>query len=207
MTDDLTPCEMTRRPGAIEGRLSLDLDAAPSVVWSHLVESERLGAWLAPGRIEPGVGEGRGHRELALVNVALSGSGTAVKGAHLVDPRTGKPAPRATRTWATAASAAVSDALSTAFFHGSRLASWKTRPIIRLRVASAGASPAIETLPWLGCTSPASTLSKVLFPQPEGPMSDTNDPFGTERSMFWRTSCRPMTTETPLVEMRSSWRI
>lgn len=75
MTDDLTPCEMTRRPGAIEGRLSLDLDAAPSVVWSHLVESERLGAWLAPGRIEPGVG-GRARIDFGQSGVVIDSAVT-----------------------------------------------------------------------------------------------------------------------------------
>lgn len=54
--------------------------------------------------------------EIHLRRRALSGSGTAVKGRHLVDPRTRAPAARTTRTWALAPSAAVSDALSTAFF-------------------------------------------------------------------------------------------
>lgn len=63
-----------------------------------------------------GVGEGRGHREIELNGASLSGSGTAVKGAHLVDPRTGQPARRTQRAWALAPRAAVADALSTAFF-------------------------------------------------------------------------------------------
>lgn len=63
-----------------------------------------------------GVGEGRGHREFPLVNAALSGSGIAVKGSHVMDPRKGSAASRVTRTWALAASGAQSDALSTAFF-------------------------------------------------------------------------------------------
>lgn len=63
-----------------------------------------------------GIGEEPHQRELPLCRAALSGSGTAVKGAHLIDPRTGQPAPRADRTWALAQSAALSDALSTAFF-------------------------------------------------------------------------------------------
>lgn len=69
----------------------------------------------APGWLV-GLGEGASRRELPLVQAALSGSGTAVKGAHLVDPRTRAPAPRARRVWALAPNAAVSDALSTAFF-------------------------------------------------------------------------------------------
>jgi thiamine biosynthesis lipoprotein len=63
-----------------------------------------------------GLGEGAGRREVGLTQVALSGSGIAVKGAHLIDPRTGRPAGRPERAWALAPSAAVADALSTAFF-------------------------------------------------------------------------------------------
>lgn len=65
---------------------------------------------------EVGLGEGRGHRTFPLRAASLSGSGTAVKGAHLIDPRTGKPALRNSRVWAFAPSAAQGDALSTAFF-------------------------------------------------------------------------------------------
>lgn len=63
-----------------------------------------------------GIGEGRAHREFPLANTSLSGSGVAVKGAHLIDPRNQQPAARVTRVWALAQSAAQSDALSTAFF-------------------------------------------------------------------------------------------
>lgn len=63
-----------------------------------------------------GVGEGRGYREIILHSASLSGSGTAVKGSHLIDPRTGAPASRTRRVWALAPTAAQADALSTAFF-------------------------------------------------------------------------------------------
>ncbi len=53
--------------------------------------------------------------ELLLSDRALSGSGTRVRGRHIVDPRTGRPAEGALRAWASCPSAAVSDALSTAF--------------------------------------------------------------------------------------------
>lgn len=53
---------------------------------------------------------------IPLARAALSGSGTAVQGAHLIDPLSGKPAARMTRVWAHAQTAALSDALSTAFF-------------------------------------------------------------------------------------------
>lgn len=58
----------------------------------------------------------RSAPSLSLSHAALSGSGTAVKGPHLIDPRTATPATRRDRTWALAGSAALSDALSTAFF-------------------------------------------------------------------------------------------
>jgi thiamine biosynthesis lipoprotein len=63
-----------------------------------------------------GLGEGTAYRSLMLRDRALSGSGLAVQGAHLMDVRRGQPAQRQLRTWAFAADAASSDALSTAFF-------------------------------------------------------------------------------------------
>jgi thiamine biosynthesis lipoprotein len=62
-----------------------------------------------------GFGEESGRAPVWLKRAALSGSGKAVKGAHVLDPRTGKAAIGHTRTWAQAPSAALSDALSTAF--------------------------------------------------------------------------------------------
>lgn len=73
-----------------------------------------------PGPEEPGwpasLGEGRHERSIPLSNASLSGSGVAVKGAHLIDPRTGLPAGRTSRVWALAPTAAQADALATAFF-------------------------------------------------------------------------------------------
>lgn len=63
-----------------------------------------------------GIGDGPSHHILTLAHEALSGSGIAVKGSHLVDPRAGAPAARTHRTWALAPDAGTSDALSTAFF-------------------------------------------------------------------------------------------
>jgi thiamine biosynthesis lipoprotein len=60
-----------------------------------------------------GLGDNAGYR-LALSHCSLSGSGLAVKGSHILDPRTGNPAQIRNRAWAIAGSAAVSDALSTA---------------------------------------------------------------------------------------------
>jgi thiamine biosynthesis lipoprotein len=52
---------------------------------------------------------------LELRDGALSGSGQLLHGGHIVDPRTGQPADRYRAAWASAPSAALSDALSTAF--------------------------------------------------------------------------------------------
>ena len=58
----------------------------------------------------------KGKREILLQNSALSGSGFHVKGAHIINPRTMRPVPpKADRTWCIAPTAALSDALSTAF--------------------------------------------------------------------------------------------
>jgi thiamine biosynthesis lipoprotein len=54
-------------------------------------------------------------KEFLLKNRALSGSGTEVKGKHITDPRTGDPAKGHLAAWVSHPSAAVSDALSTAF--------------------------------------------------------------------------------------------
>jgi len=54
-------------------------------------------------------------RRTCLKNRAFSGSGTAVKGSHIVDPRAKQPAQGRFRAWAGAPTAALSDALSTAF--------------------------------------------------------------------------------------------
>lgn len=63
-----------------------------------------------------GLGDDPAARSLPLANAALSGSGIAVKGVHLFNPRTATRADRTTRVWALASTAAMSDALSTAFF-------------------------------------------------------------------------------------------
>jgi FAD:protein FMN transferase len=54
-------------------------------------------------------------RRVQLVDRALSGSGTAVKGNHIMDPRIGCPVQNRLRAWAGAPTAALADALSTAF--------------------------------------------------------------------------------------------
>jgi thiamine biosynthesis lipoprotein len=61
-----------------------------------------------------GLGENNSVQRYWLKNVSLSGSGLAVKGKHIFDPRTGQPASRQNRAWALTDIAAESDALSTA---------------------------------------------------------------------------------------------
>ena len=56
-----------------------------------------------------------GWHRILLRNGSVGSSGTAVKGAHILDPRDGTPAQGAFRAWALAPSAAISDALSTAW--------------------------------------------------------------------------------------------
>jgi thiamine biosynthesis lipoprotein len=62
-----------------------------------------------------GLGDDNSSVRYWLKNCSLSGSGLAVKGQHILDPRIGKPAQRQNRAWALAKNAAESDALSTAF--------------------------------------------------------------------------------------------
>jgi thiamine biosynthesis lipoprotein len=63
-------------------------------------------AWNCPGA----------PQKIRLRGGALSGSGVEVKGPHIIDPRDGRPARRHLAAWAFHRSAAVADALSTAFF-------------------------------------------------------------------------------------------
>ncbi len=61
-----------------------------------------------------GLGEDHSPHRIYLSHASWSGSGLAVKGSHILDPRTGRPALRQKRTWVLADTAAESDALSTA---------------------------------------------------------------------------------------------
>ena len=61
-----------------------------------------------------GLGEDNSAQRFFLKHGSLSGSGLAVQGGHILDPRTGQPAQRQQRAWALCNTAAESDALSTA---------------------------------------------------------------------------------------------
>lgn len=60
------------------------------------------------------------RRQVSLQDSAFSASGTALKGAHVIDPKTRLPVQTRRRAWAAAPTAAVADALSTAFLVMSR---------------------------------------------------------------------------------------
>lgn len=105
--------------GAIGKGFALDRMAALLREWdcpSFLLVaggSSVLAGAKPPG--EPGWPCGFGDQlSIPLAHCSLSGSGLAVKGLHIVDPRTGFPPRRRVRTWAIADTAAESDALSTA---------------------------------------------------------------------------------------------
>ena len=72
-----------------------------------------LGSWPVAIRNPERQEETLGSVELR--DRSLSGSGMLLHGRHIIDPRTGRPAQGKHGTWATAPSAAESDALSTAF--------------------------------------------------------------------------------------------
>jgi thiamine biosynthesis lipoprotein len=61
-----------------------------------------------------GLGEDDASERYFLSHASLSGSGLAVKGQHILDPGTGRPALRQRRAWVLADTAAQSDAFSTA---------------------------------------------------------------------------------------------
>ncbi len=61
-----------------------------------------------------GLGDDNARQRLLLAHESLSGSGLAVKGLHIFDPRTGQPSQRQNRAWAVTDNATESDALSTA---------------------------------------------------------------------------------------------
>ena len=110
--------------GAVGKGYALDRMAAQLSEWAIATACLQSGGSTALALAAPagasgwpiGIGDGVTHRLLSLAHVALSGSGIAVQGAHLIDPRTALPSAHITRTWALAPTAALSDALSTAFF-------------------------------------------------------------------------------------------
>jgi thiamine biosynthesis lipoprotein len=106
------------------------LDQLVTVLGDHRIENALLNAGdstllalgAPPGETGWRMTVGNADKIPLLVsNRAVSASGFAVKGAHIINPRDLKPVPlRPTRVWACAPTAALSDALSTAFMIMSR---------------------------------------------------------------------------------------
>jgi thiamine biosynthesis lipoprotein len=118
-------CEQGRLafdPGAIGKGFVLDRMGAELAEWecpAHLLVAggSSILAGTAPSGAagwDVGLGEDHADYRCLLAGGSLSGSGVAVKGRHILDPRTGTPATRRDRAWVLAPTAAVSDALSTA---------------------------------------------------------------------------------------------
>src|SRR6185503_16450603 len=64
-------------------------------------------------------------------------------------------------------------------------------------------APVRSTCPDVGWSYPASMLSSVVLPQPEGPTIATNSPSMIRREMLWRTSTAPNDRQTPFRRKRS----
>ena len=98
-------------------------------------------------------------RTLARVSLrdrALSGSGTALHGQHIIDPRTAGPGACPLGSWAVAPAAALSDALSTTFsvFTADEVEIY-CRKHLDVVGAQATATEAATILNWLGPAAPA----------------------------------------------------
>ena len=78
---------------------------------------------------------------------------------------------------------------SSTLMPSSRLKNWNTMPMCRRRMIASSSSvlptsdsPASDTSPSVGESSPAMMLSSVDFPQPDGPITATNSPGLTVKS-------------------------
>ena len=152
--------------GAIGKGFALDLAAEELRDWElprTLLNGggSSLLAFTGPGagsdwKWEIGIGGDVGHpsHRLFLENTALGSSGTAVKGEHILDPRTGQPVAAGRRTWAVAPSAAAADALSTA---------WMVLPLEEIEAICA-ARPGIGAIVQFN-DDPANLWSTALAPE------------------------------------------
>jgi len=113
--------------GGIGKGFALDRAAALLEDWSigsaliHGGASTAIAVGDMPGKDgwHVSVGSGSNRTDMTETVVvrdrAVSGSGTAARGRHIIDPRTGRSVVGRVRTWASCPSGAVADALSTAF--------------------------------------------------------------------------------------------
>lgn len=108
--------------GAVGKGYALDQAAEILQAWSipnallNAGDSTLLALGAPPGEEAWTVSLADGAQVMTLRDRALSGSGFMVKGAHIMNPRTLRPVPvRPQRSYALAPTAALSDALSTAF--------------------------------------------------------------------------------------------
>jgi FAD:protein FMN transferase len=108
--------------GAVGKGYALDVCAGILQEWSipsaflNAGDSTLLALQPPPGESGWEITLAEGTQALSLSHRALSGTGFQVKGAHIMDPRSLQPMPlKARRSYALAPTAALSDALSTAF--------------------------------------------------------------------------------------------
>jgi thiamine biosynthesis lipoprotein len=101
---------------ALDKALEILGDWSVDSVLLHGGESSVLGIGAPPDEDGwPVAAGGEQGERFILRDKALSGSGIYVKGSHIIDPGTRRPAEGKTGAWAFCPSAAVADALSTAF--------------------------------------------------------------------------------------------
>src|SRR6266566_5541284 len=73
---------------------------------------------------------------------------------------------------------------SSAERQGSKVASWNTKPSSRLSRAVSGGPPSTVTVPCVGATRSATSLSRVDLPHPDGPRRLMKPPGGTWSPTF-----------------------
>lgn len=114
--------------GAVGKGYALDQIAALLLDWGiedvllHSGQSTALARGRSPGdtgwplAVRDPEDHDKSIAHMRLTECALSGSGRKLHGSHILDPRSGEPVTDRVGTWAIAPTAALSDALSTAFF-------------------------------------------------------------------------------------------